>query len=120
MVKDNTAHIKSIERAFLLVDALAEEPREHSLTELATTLGWPKSTVHGVISTLVLYRYVEQSEQTGRYRLGIRFFELRVNTLWTIPQGLSRSQQAHVRNPCLFLFLSFTLCKIKLLRTNDS
>ena len=86
MLKENTAHVKSIERAFLLVDALAEEPREHSLTELASKLGWPKSTAHGVISTLVQYRYVEQSELTGRYRLGIRFFELgvKVGKMWDI------------------------------------
>ncbi len=86
MTTQKEAHVKSIERAFLIVDALAEEPREHSLTELAGTLGWPKSTVHGVLSTLVQYRYVEQSEETGRYRLGIRFFELgvKVGKMWDI------------------------------------
>jgi len=86
MTKETTAHVKSIERAFLLVDALAEEPREHSLTELSKKLGWPKSTVHGVLSTLVQYRYAEQSEETGRYRLGIRFFELgnKVGKMWDI------------------------------------
>ncbi len=86
MTKDNTAHVKSIERALLLVDALAEEPREHSLTELSKKLGWPKSTVHGVLSTLVQYRYAEQSDETGRYRLGIRFFELgiKVGKMWDI------------------------------------
>ena len=86
MTTQKEAHVKSIERAFLIVDALAEEPREHSLTELAATLGWPKSTVHGVLSTLVQYRYVEQSEETGRYRLGIRFFELgvKVGQMWDI------------------------------------
>ena len=86
MTKQTEAHVKSIERAFLIVDALAEEPREHSLTELAGTLGWPKSTVHGILSTLVQYRYVEQSGETGRYRLGVRFFELgvKVGKMWDI------------------------------------
>ena len=86
MTKQTEAHVKSIERAFLIVDALAEEPREHSLTELASTLGWPKSTVHGVLSTLVQYRYAEQSGETGRYRLGVRFFELgvKVGKMWDI------------------------------------
>ena len=86
MTHEKEAHVKSIERAFLIVDALAEEPREHSLTELATTLGWPKSTVHGVLSTLVQYRYAEQSGETGRYRLGVRFFELgvKVGKMWDI------------------------------------
>ena len=86
MTKQTEAHVKSIERALLIVDALAEAPREHSLTQLANTLGWPKSTVHGVLSTLVQYRYVEQSAQTGRYRLGVRFFELgvKVGKMWDI------------------------------------
>lgn len=86
MTKQTEAHVKSIERAFLIVDALAEEPREHSLTELAGSLGWPKSTVHGILSTLVQYRYVEQSTETGRYRLGVRFFELgvKVGKMWDI------------------------------------
>ena len=80
------AHVKSVERAFLLVEALAKEPRDHSLTELSKTLGWPKSTVHGLLSTLVQYRYAHQSEESGRYRLGIRFFELgsRVGDTWDI------------------------------------
>ncbi len=74
--ENSSAHVKSVERAFLLVEALAHEPREHSLTDLSKTLGWPKSTVHGLLSTLVQYRYAQQSEESGRYRLGVRFFEL--------------------------------------------
>ncbi|MBP8640160.1 MAG: IclR family transcriptional regulator [Oscillospiraceae bacterium] len=76
----------SVERAFLLVEELAREPREYTLTELSKALGWPKSTVHGLLSTLVQYRYAEQSEETGHYKLGIHFFELgvRVGRMWDI------------------------------------
>ena len=78
--------MSSVERAFLLVEELAKEPREYSLTELSKSLGWPKSTVHGLLSTLVNYRYADQSDETGRYKLGIRFFELgvRVGKMWNI------------------------------------
>ncbi|MBS7525290.1 IclR family transcriptional regulator [Fusibacter paucivorans] len=81
-----SAHVKSVERAFILVEELAKEPREYSLTEISRTLNWPKSTVHGLLSTLVQYRYVDQSPETGRYRLGIRFFELgmHVGRMWDI------------------------------------
>ncbi len=61
------AHVKSVERALLLVEALAEEPHEHSLTALSKVLGWPKSTVHGLLATLVQYRYAQQSEENGKY-----------------------------------------------------
>ena len=85
-LEQDTAHVKSVERAFLLVEALADEPREHSLTALSKALGWPKSTVHGLLSTMVKHHYAQQSAETGRYRLGVRFFELgaRVGGMWDI------------------------------------
>lgn len=71
-----SSHVQSVERALLLIELLAKEDSEMTLTEIATRLNWPKSTVYGLISTLRDYRYVDQSEETGCYRLGIRFFEL--------------------------------------------
>lgn len=71
-----SSHVQSVERALLLIELLARETRELTLTEIASRMGWPKSTVYGLISTLRDYRYVDQSEETGCYRLGIRFFEL--------------------------------------------
>jgi DNA-binding IclR family transcriptional regulator len=58
------------------VEALAGMKREMSLTELAQQMQWPKGTVHGLLSTLRDYHYIEQSTETGRYRLGVRLFEL--------------------------------------------
>lgn len=70
------AHVKSVERAILLLDYLALEQREHSLTEISQGLGWPKSTVHGLLATLRDYQMVDQNPANGRYRLGIHLFEL--------------------------------------------
>jgi len=72
--KDNS-HVHSLARALQLLELLANEGRELSLTEIANGLGRPKSTVHGILSTLRDYRFVDQSAQNGRYRLGIRLFE---------------------------------------------
>lgn len=74
--KTKSSHVQSVERGLLLVDALAEENREYSLTELAKKMCWPKSTVYGLISTLRDYHYIDQSPVTGRYKLGVRFFEI--------------------------------------------
>lgn len=71
-----SSHVQSIARAIQLIDLLAKEGQELSLTEIAKAMGWPKSTVHGLLSTLRDYNYVEQSPINGRYRLGIRLFEL--------------------------------------------
>jgi len=72
----NTAHVLSVDRALLLLDILAKEGREMRLTEIANALSWPKTTVHGLIVTLRDRQYVDQSPATGRYRLGVKLFEL--------------------------------------------
>lgn len=74
--KKKTSHVQSVERALLLVDVLASEKREMSLTEISRRVGWPKSTVHGLLSTLRDYQYIDQSPITGHYQLGVRLFEL--------------------------------------------
>ena len=81
-----TSHLRSVARALQLLEMLAGESRELSLTEISEKLGWPKSTVHGILATLRDYRFVDQSSQNGRYRLGIRFFEFghRVARNWDI------------------------------------
>lgn len=70
------SHVQSVARALTLIELLARENRDLSLTELSKKAGWPKSTVHGLITTLRDYHMVEQTEETGNYRLGIRLFEL--------------------------------------------
>lgn len=72
----NTSHVQSVARSLMLLDFLAQENREMSLTEIAKAMNWPKTTVHGLIATLRDYHYVDQSPTTGRYRLGVRLFEL--------------------------------------------
>lgn len=70
------SHVQSVERALLLVDLLAQENREMALTEISKRIGWPKSTVHGLLTTLRDFGYIDQSPATGHYRLGVRLFEL--------------------------------------------
>lgn len=74
--KPRQAHVQSVERALRLMELLSRENREISLTEISKILGWPKSTAHGLLSTLRDYQYVEQSATNGKYRLGVRLFEL--------------------------------------------
>ncbi len=38
--------------------------------------GWYKSTVHNILCTLKSMEYLEQDEETGKYRLGIQVFNL--------------------------------------------
>lgn len=69
-------HIKSVAKALRIIEILAENGREMALGEIAERLKMPKSTTHGLISTLCSFGYVDQSSFTGKYRLGLRLFEL--------------------------------------------
>ncbi|KUO48741.1 MAG: IclR family transcriptional regulator [Desulfitibacter sp. BRH_c19] len=68
--------IQSVARAAKILDILATANREMALVEITNHLGLAKSTVHGLLSTLRKLNLVEQSGFNGKYRLGIRLFEL--------------------------------------------
>ena len=72
----SSSHVQSVDRALKVLDLLAREEKDMSLTEIAKALSWPKTTVYGLISTLRDRQYIDQSPTTGRYSLGIRLFEL--------------------------------------------
>lgn len=68
--------IQSVARALAILDALADARGELALHEIAERLGLPKSTAHGLISTLRDYGYIEQCSFTAKYKLGLRLFEV--------------------------------------------
>ncbi|MET0740079.1 MAG: IclR family transcriptional regulator [Candidatus Nanopelagicales bacterium] len=61
--------IQSVDRAIRILAAL-QGARRMSLSELATRLELPPSTVHGIIRTLVAHGMVVQEQGSGRYQLG--------------------------------------------------
>ncbi len=83
---DNSSHVKSVARALQILDLMAEKRESLSLKDIADSLNWPKSTVHGIISTMRDYGYISQSERDGKYTLGVRLFELGniLQTSWDI------------------------------------
>lgn len=58
-----------------MLELLARERRELSLTEIATALGMSKSGVHSLLGTLGRRGFIERSERGG-YRLGIKAWEV--------------------------------------------
>lgn len=73
---ENQPRIQSVARALSIIDILAQAGGELALNEIASRVSLPKSTVHGLISTLRDFGYIQQSSFTGKYRLGIRLFEV--------------------------------------------
>lgn len=77
--------IQSVAKAMQLLDLLAAAQGPMGLAEISQETGWPKSTVHGLLSTMRDYSVVAQDDQ-GRYMLGIRLFEYgcTLSSSWTI------------------------------------
>ncbi|MGI9862769.1 IclR family transcriptional regulator [Moorella naiadis] len=74
--RGNSTQIRSVAKALMVLDVLAANKRDMSLTEIARVMDVPKSTLHGLLATLRDLGYLEQSSFDGRYRLGIRLFEM--------------------------------------------
>lgn len=70
--------VQSLERAFHLLERLADTGGEASLSELANVSGLPMPTIHRLIRTLVTLGYVRQNSNR-RYALGARLIRLGEN-----------------------------------------
>lgn len=68
-------HVAAVERAFTVLDALADGG-ELGTNEIARLTGINASTVSRLLATLASARYVEHVAETGRYRLSLRLIEL--------------------------------------------
>lgn len=66
--------VQAVERAFQLLDALAQG--DAGVSELARTTGMHKATVHRLLQTLHDLGAAEVAPEGTRYRLGLRLLEL--------------------------------------------
>jgi DNA-binding IclR family transcriptional regulator len=74
--QDGRYRIQAIERAVAILNAFSAEQPELRVSELAERLGLHKSTVHRFLVNLEAAGMVERNPRSGRYRLGLRIFEL--------------------------------------------
>jgi DNA-binding IclR family transcriptional regulator len=68
--------VQVLDRALDILRVLGESKSDCSLAELCAALKLHKSTVHRLVMVLEQHRLVDKHPQTGRYRLGLRLFEL--------------------------------------------
>lgn len=68
--------VQSIDRVFDIIEAMSACSHGITLTELAGKVNLHVSTVHRLLSSLVLRGYVQKDIETGRYRLTMRLFEV--------------------------------------------
>ena len=74
--KSRLYQVQVLDRAFRILDTLAESGSGISLTEIAERLVLHKSTVHRLIMVLEASRFVERNPTTGKFHLGSRVMEL--------------------------------------------
>lgn len=74
MGKKSTAP-QSLVRALHLFEMLSVES-SMSVAEISKELGVTRTTTYSFLTPLVELNYIEKDEETGKYRLGYRFYEL--------------------------------------------
>jgi DNA-binding IclR family transcriptional regulator len=68
--------VQSIERAAAILRLLARGSGRLGVSEIAGSLGLARGTAHGILRTLHGVGFVEQDEDTGKYRLGAALLHL--------------------------------------------
>lgn len=67
--------IQSLQRAIDIIDVFDSANTELSLHEISQKVGLNKTTVFGLLKTLLANSYINQNQAGGKYRLGIKFLE---------------------------------------------
>ena len=66
----------SVEKAFKILDCFSTNNQELGVTELAQKMGTNKSAVYRMLATMEALNVIQQNPENGRYRLGLKLFEL--------------------------------------------
>ncbi|MBN9611124.1 MAG: hypothetical protein BGO26_13740 [Actinobacteria bacterium 69-20] len=82
MAEDGIGGVKSARRVLELLEHLAERPDGATFPQLLEDLSLPKSSLYGLLTTLVDQGWAYLHEPTRRYRIGLR--------LWHAAQGFSQ------------------------------
>lgn len=73
---DSHYAVQSLDRAIDLIEAFHDGTEELGVAELALMLGLPRATVHRLLASLTHRGFLAHDERSGRYRLGLKLFEL--------------------------------------------
>jgi len=68
--------VQSVDRALIILEALAEAGSPMTLSNLAEEIELNISTVHRILTTLGERNFIEQKQESGKYYLGLKAFEI--------------------------------------------
>lgn len=66
----------SVEKAFNILECFTTTHQELGVTDLAQKLSTNKSAVYRMLATMEALNVIQQNPENGRYRLGLKLFEL--------------------------------------------
>ena len=89
---------KTILKAATLIDALARSEEPRGISDLARELGWTKSNIHRLLTTLASIGYVRRDAKVSQYGLGLKFWE--IGTLVISRLNLKTVAQPYMRQLC--------------------
>ncbi|MCD5413476.1 MAG: IclR family transcriptional regulator [Clostridiales bacterium] len=75
-MSEKVSNVRSIERAFSLLECFKQDKPELSFIELSQLTGLSPSTVHRIVSTLERNSYLERSIDNKKYYLGYKVIQL--------------------------------------------
>ncbi|UNC90883.1 IclR family transcriptional regulator [Candidatus Contubernalis alkaliaceticus] len=76
--------VQSVERALYLLEILSQVGNPMTLSDISEKAGLNISTVHRLLHTLISHQFVQQDLNSGRYRLGLRIFEIGSKALYSL------------------------------------
>ncbi len=71
-----TGAIEALDRGLKILNLFAQEKRDLALTEISSMIGEHKSTVYRTLATLEARGFVERSQGSKKYWVGVRLFTL--------------------------------------------
>jgi DNA-binding IclR family transcriptional regulator len=77
--------VKSLLKMLDVLECFSALDRELSVAEIARRTRMPRTTVHRIVDSLRQVGFVEQEASRGRYRLGIKLFQLGNTALMNLP-----------------------------------
>lgn len=68
--------VKSVSRALDIINLISVKKDGLGVTEISNNIDINKSSVYRTLMTLAQYGYIEQDQDTSRYKLGYKFLEI--------------------------------------------
>jgi len=68
--------LSTLDKSLQVIELLSKNPQGLKLLEISSIIGFPKSTVHHILSTFLPYDYVAQNKETKKYSLGLKFLTI--------------------------------------------